>query len=164
VSVPDSGVASSNYKVAFFLAIAQLLNTLPQACREKRTSSAFNILNKILKRKSMMKKKPIRSRLHSADKTIAVNKLKDLERLENSISEETIRTERRQSEIDQYNFEEVNVIDDYFSGLSFVDSALMLSSAMLLKILANQFSWKIYNRCWKIISRLIMLDNAQKFQ
>lgn len=73
-----------------------------------------------------MKKKPIRSKLHSADKTIAVSKLKDLERLENSISEETIRTERRQSEIDQYNFEEINIIDEYFNGVSLVDSALIV--------------------------------------
>jgi hypothetical protein len=74
----------------------------------------------------MMKKKPIRSKLHSADKTIAVSKLKDLERLENSVSEETIRTEKRQLEIDNYNFEEVNVVDDYFKGISFVDSALIV--------------------------------------
>jgi hypothetical protein len=73
-----------------------------------------------------MKKKPIRSKLHSADKTIAVSKLKDLERLENSVSEETIRTEKRQLEIDNYNFEEVNVVDDYFKGISFVDSALIV--------------------------------------
>ena len=74
----------------------------------------------------MMKKKPIRSKLHSADKTIAVSKLKDLERLENSVSEETIRTEKRQLEIDNYNFEEVNLVDDYFKGISFVDSALIV--------------------------------------
>jgi hypothetical protein len=73
-----------------------------------------------------MKKKPIRSKLHSADKTIAVSKLKDLERLENSVSEETIRTEKRQLEIDNYNFEEVNLVDDYFKGISFVDSALIV--------------------------------------
>jgi hypothetical protein len=64
--------------------------------------------------------------LHSADKTIAVSKLKDLERLENSVSEETIRTEKRQLEIDNYNFEEVNLVDDYFKGISFVDSALIV--------------------------------------
>jgi hypothetical protein len=73
-----------------------------------------------------MKKKPIKSKLHSADKTIAVSKLKDLERLENSVSEETIRTEKRQLEIDNYNFEEVNLVDDYFKGISFVDSALIV--------------------------------------
>jgi hypothetical protein len=73
-----------------------------------------------------MKKKPIRSKLHSADKTIAVSKLKDLERLEHSVSEETIRTEKRQLEIDNYNFEKVNLVDDYFKGISFVDSALIV--------------------------------------
>jgi hypothetical protein len=73
-----------------------------------------------------MKKKPIRSKLHSADKSISLGKLKDLERLESDISEETVRIENRQLEIDRYNFEEVNDIDSYFSGVSFVDSAIIV--------------------------------------
>jgi hypothetical protein len=74
----------------------------------------------------MMKKKPIKSKLHSADKTIAISKLKDLERLDETISAENMKVENKQLEIDNYNYQEINIIDDYFKGISLIDSALII--------------------------------------
>jgi hypothetical protein len=73
----------------------------------------------------MIKRKPIKNKLHSANKTISISELRDLERT-NNVSEERLKVEEDQEKIDHYNFIEVNEVDSYFNSITFVDSAMIV--------------------------------------
>ena len=73
-----------------------------------------------------MKNKPIRAKLHQASKTMKLDQINDLDKNNNEISQETIRTEKRQEEIDYYNISEVNQIDSYFNNISLVDDSIIV--------------------------------------
>ena len=71
--------------------------------------------------------KPVRAKLHQSSKSMSLSDMKDLERdVLDKVSEETLRTEKKQEDIDNYNFNEVNVIDSYFEGIKLIDNTIIV--------------------------------------
>jgi hypothetical protein len=73
----------------------------------------------------MKKRTPIKAKIHSANKAMSVADMKALEAKENE-NQRKLNIEKKQQEIDYYNFTLINEIDPYFKGISLTDESIIV--------------------------------------